>query len=182
MRVLLLILWVLTLAYATPVVAGDPAPRYGVALLAGTSYDPERIGIMILQGQVQVPYDQVFPHSAPDTLCFKGEFNLGLTTDGRERALVAVNMMAVKYIKSLATGSWTPYIEGGIGLIYTDFQVKGQGLRFNFNPQIGVGVEYALAAGRAVSVGVRLHHLSNADLHRDNRGVNSVLLMTGLHF
>jgi lipid A 3-O-deacylase len=31
-------------------------------------------------------------------------------------------------------------------------------------------------------VSLRLHHISNAGLHRDNRGVNSVLLQAGWYF
>ncbi len=167
---------------AGPAVAQESAPRYGMALLAGQAYDPDRFGLVIVQGNVQLPYDQVFWHGAPDSLFFKGEFNLGMTTDGRDRILAAVNMMAVKYIDTFSSPSWKPYLEGGIGLIYTDFRVKGQGLRFNFNPQIGVGIDFRPVYGRDISVGVRLHHLSNAELHRDNRGINSLLLVAGVRF
>lgn len=162
--------------------AQESSPRYGMALLAGQSYDPDRFGLVILQGNVQLPYAQVFWHDAPESLFFKGELNIGMTTDGRDRALAAVNMMAVKYVESLASATCRPYFEGGIGVIYTDFQVKGQGLRFNFNPQIGIGIDFKTAHGRDISVGVRLHHLSNADLHRDNRGINSVLMLAGVRF
>ncbi|MFO7814079.1 MAG: acyloxyacyl hydrolase [Pelovirga sp.] len=162
--------------------AQESAPRYGLALLAGQAYDPDRFGLVILQGNVQLPYDQVFWHGAPDSLFFKGELNFGMTTDGRDRVLAAINMMAVKYVDTLSSPSWRPYLEGGIGVVYTDFRVKGQGLRFNFNPQIGAGIDFKAAHGRNISVGVRLHHLSNADLHRDNRGINSILMLAGVRF
>jgi hypothetical protein len=165
-------------------VAQGASSRYGMALLVGQAYDPDRFGMVIVQGNVQLPYDQVFWHDAPDSLFFKGEINLGMTTDGRDRVLAAVNMMAVKYIDiaTFSASSWKPYLEGGIGVVYTDFQVKGQGLRFNFNPQIGVGLDFNPAGDRDVTIGVRLHHLSNADLHRDNRGINSMLLVAGVRF
>ncbi|MFO7766682.1 MAG: acyloxyacyl hydrolase [Pelovirga sp.] len=162
--------------------ARESVSRYGVSLLAGQAYDPERFGLVMLQGNVQLPYEQVFWHEAPDSLFFQGELNLGLTTDGRDRALVAVNMMAVKYIDSFSSATWKPYLEGGVGIVYTDFKVKGQGLRFNFNPQIGAGVDYGVADGMTLRFGLRLHHLSNADLHHDNRGVNSLLMMAGVRF
>jgi len=172
----------LILGVAGSAVAQESSPRYGMALLGGQAYDPDRFGLVILQGNVQLPYDQVFWHAAPDSLFFKGEFSLGMTTDGRDRVLAAVNMMAVKYVETISSATWKPYLEGGIGVVYTDFRVKGQGLRFNFNPQIGAGADLRMAHGREISVGVRLHHLSNADLHRDNRGINSILLMTGVRF
>ena len=34
----------------------------------------------------------------------------------------------------------------------------------------------------AISLGLRLHHVSNANLLKDNRGVNSVFLMVGYQF
>jgi lipid A 3-O-deacylase len=171
------------LCWHAPALAEEQvAPRYGIALLAGQSYDPDRIGLVILQGNVQLPYAQVLWHDAPESLFFKGELNIGMTTDGRNRALVSANMMAVKYIESFSSTTSKPYLEGGIGVVFTDFRVKGQGLRFNFNPQIGVGIDFTTAYGRDMTVGVRLHHLSNADLHRDNRGINSILMVAGVRF
>ncbi|SRR6056297_781815 len=178
----LMVAGVLALGVAGPAVAQESSSRYGMALLAGQAYDPERFGLVILQGNIQLPYGQVFWHAAPDSLFFKGELNLGMTTDGRDRVLAAVNMMAVKYVENFSSATWKPYLEGGIGVVYTDFRVKGQGLRFNFNPQIGIGFDFNTAGGRDMTIGVRLHHLSNADLHRDNRGINSVLMMTGVRF
>ena len=173
---------VVVVAAALPSVAQEPVPRYGLALLAGAAYNPDQFGLVLLQGNIRLPYGQVFWHDAPDSLYFQGEINLGITTDGRNRGVAAVNMMAVKYLENWRFGSWTPYIEGGIGVIYTDFRVSGQGLRINFNPQIGVGVESLMPRGKTLAIGLRLHHLSNANLYRDNRGVDSVLLSTGVRF
>jgi lipid A 3-O-deacylase len=165
-----------------PAFAQQSTPRYGIALLTGQAFDPDHFGLLILQGNVKLPYDQVFWHNARDSLFFQGELNFGLTIDGRERTLAAVNMMAVQYLQAWTYNSLTPYIEGGIGLIYTDFKIEGQGLRFNLNPQIGAGVEFTLERGRLLRIGVRLHHLSNGGLHRDNRGMNSVLLQVGTEY
>ncbi|RMH43391.1 MAG: acyloxyacyl hydrolase, partial [Gammaproteobacteria bacterium] len=74
-----------------------------------------------------------------------------------------------------------PYIEGGIGLIYSDFQVAGQGLRFNFNPQLGIGLD-RLTGETGWFADLRLHHISNGNLHHDNRGINSLALVTGIYF
>jgi len=156
--------------------------RYGVGLLLGTAYDPDSIGLAIIQGQMLVDYERLAWHRAPDPLRLKFEANAGITTDGRQRGLLAVNALALYYLEGYRAGHWTPYLEGGIGLIYTDFQVEDQGLRVNFNPQLGAGIEYALPNRGALSAAVRLHHVSNGDLYRDNRGINSVLLMIGYLF
>lgn len=156
--------------------------RYGVGLLAGPTYDPGNVGLVIVQGQMLFDYDRLFWHAAPESLRLKLEANLGLTLDGRNRSLLSVNMMALRYLDSWQFGSWTPYVEAGIGVIYTDFQVEGQGLRINFNPQAGIGAEYALPGGHSLAMGLRLHHISNANMHKDNRGVNSVLMSIGYLF
>ncbi len=186
--VLILICFVLCLGVALPVYAEEGVAdqyeptRYGVSLLAGTAYDPDQIGMVIAQGQVLLDYDRVFWHAAPEALRLKFEANVGVTTDGRSRAMFSVNMLALYYFGQHGPGEWTPYVEAGIGLIYTDFQVEGQGLRYNFNPQAGVGVEYGLESGGSILTALRLHHLSNGNTYEDNRGVNSVLLMVGYLF
>jgi hypothetical protein len=181
------ILFVMLLASTLSVAAQDevetytPA-RYGVALLGGAAYDPDHIDLMIVQGQMLLDYEQVAWHKAPKYLKMKFELNAGLTLDSRKRGLVAVNMMALRYFNSFKRGRYVPFVEAGVGLIYTDFRVNGQGLHFNFNPQAGVGVEYSLPSGGAITTALRLHHLSNGGLYKDNRGVNSALLMIGYLF
>ncbi len=156
--------------------------RYGAALLVGGAYDPETFGLVLLQGQMLIDYDRVFWHEAPEALRVKFEINGGLTTDGNHRGLLSVDMLALYYLDNFKMGLWLPYVEGGIGAIYTDFQVNGQGSRINFNPQLGIGVEYPLSSGGAMTVSLRLHHLSNANLMDENRGVNSALLLVGYLF
>ena len=188
MRILIIILGVVfCFGVALPVCAQNDSDhyiptRYGAALLAGKVYDPDDIGLLLVQGQALVDYDRIFWHAAPESLRLKFEINGGLTTDGRHRALLSFNVLAFNYLNSLQISSWVPSVEAGIGLIYTDFQVKEQGSRINFNPQLGVGVEHPLQLGGAVTVGLRLHHISNGNLLKDNRGVNSALLIIGYMF
>ncbi|PLX76803.1 MAG: acyloxyacyl hydrolase [Desulfuromonas sp.] len=156
--------------------------RYGVGLLAGKAYDPEHFGLVILQGQMLVDYDRIVWHRAPEELYLKFEANLGITTDGRDKGLAAVNMLALFYLDAPDARRWRPFLEAGIGLIYTEYRVEGQGLYLNFNPQAGAGVEFRRDNGQALSIALRLHHLSNGNLYKDNRGVNSAFLMLGYLF
>ncbi|MBE0500499.1 MAG: acyloxyacyl hydrolase [Desulfuromonadales bacterium] len=171
--------------YAEPAAAEREtyAPaRYGFALLTGSAYDPDLIGLVLLQGQLLLDYEQIFWHRAPDDMKIKFELNAGLTLDGRERGVLSVNMMALRYYERYALAGATPFVEAGIGLIYTDFRVDGQGLRFNFNPQVGFGFECPLSSGGALTTALRLHHLSNSSFYKENRGVNSALLLIGYLF
>jgi len=158
------------------------ATRYGGGLLIGQAYDPESIGLLILQGIALLDYDRIAWHPAPDPLRLKLEANFGLTLDGRKRGLAALNLLALYYLDGWRQGGWTPYGEAGIGLIYSDFRVEGQGLRFNFNPQLGLGAELQLDHNRVLQLALRLHHVSNGETYRENRGINSALLMLGALF
>ncbi len=156
--------------------------RYGVALLAGGAYDPDSIGMVIVQGYMVADYKRFFVHRSPERLRLKLETNLGVTTDGRQRSMFSLNMLALKYFENWQVSNFTPYFEAGIGAIFTDFKVDGQGSRLNFNPQLGIGVQYPLQDGASLELGFRLHHISNGNLLKDNRGVNSALLTFGYLF
>lgn len=180
--VIIILVVIFSFVVVLPVYAQDEPTRYGTALLVGNVYDPDNISLAMVQGQMLLDYDRIFWHAAPESLRLKLEVNGGLTSDGDQRALLSLNMLALNYLNGFRIGRWLPYVEAGIGAIYTDFKVQGQGARINFNPQLGVGLESPLPTGGTVTMGVRLHHISNSNLLKENRGVNSVLLMIGYLF
>lgn len=161
--------------------------RYGMALSLGHSYGLGRnqnYGMALVTLIGLFDYDRVWPHRAPDPLRFKVEFTAGSTTwPEAPRAVVSANILALYYLDALR-GEWArPYVEGGIGAIYTDFQVKHQGSRVNFNPVAGIGVEFpGNDSGLSFFTALRLHHLSNAGILPDNQGLNSAFLMFGVYF
>ena len=157
--------------------------RYGMAAVLGHSFDPDDdINFVQASGFVMWDYDKVWHHWAPEPLRFKVEGTAGLTTSPQTRGMASVGMMALYYLEFFSSHRLNPYIEGGIGVIYSDFKVDGQGSRFNFNPQIGIGTEIQADSGPPFFGAVRLSHISNAGLHDDNRGVNSVVIMIGRFF
>ena len=157
--------------------------RYGFGLVAGDTYRAaEDLNFIMATGFAQFDYDRIWPHSAPDSLYFKVETSLGMTTSPWNRAMVSANIMACYYLDFLSTDHLKPYMEGGIGLIYTDFKLEDQGLKFNFNPQIGIGTDISVGKGKPFFLALRLHHISNAGLHEENRGINSVTLTFGRYF
>jgi len=164
--------------------------RYGMSAVWGKTFDPvSDIHFLQLSGFVMWDYASVWHHRAPEQLRFKVEGTAGTTVNPETRAMISVEMLALYYLDFLSRSRLTPYVEGGIGLIYTDFQVRdpeppyeGQGSRFNFNPVIGIGLEFKPDTGAPFFGTVRLSHISNGGLRTENRGVNSVVFMVGRFF
>lgn len=163
---------------------GDRAPdRFGLSADLANTYDPGHdISFAIIKGFGLFDYGKVWRQDRPKELCFKVEGGLGATIRPDTRAVASLGMLALYYVDRIATPQLRPYFEAGIGVIYTDFRVEGQGLRFNFNPQLGIGAELLRKDGPGSFVALRLHHLSNANLSHDNRGVNSLVLQVGRFF
>lgn len=169
--------------YASEKVSGYPPERYGMGITAGNSYNLSGdIGYYMLTGFVLYDYDRVWKHNAPEQLMFKVEGNLGCAHYKRTRATLSANIFALYYLDSFEGKTFKPYVEGGIGIIYTDFQVPGQGMRVNFNPQLGIGAEIKTGSEKAFYMALRLHHISNGGIDDENRGINSVMGMFGFYF
>ncbi len=161
--------------------------RYGMALSLGHSYGlgkDQNYGMALVTLIGLFDYDRVWPHRAPDPLRFKVEFTAGTTTwPDAPRAVVSANILALYYLEALRLEWMRPYVEGGIGAIYTDFQVKHQGSRVNFNPVAGIGVEFpGIEDSPTFFTALRLNHFSNAGILVDNQGVNSAFMMFGVYF
>ena len=88
-----------------------------------------------------------------------------------------------KLIYRLASfGSLKPYVEGGGGPLWTNFdgRILEQGSDFNFLVWGGAGATYDLTAQWALNAGVRFGHISNADTDTPNRGLNYLLPFVGI--
>jgi lipid A 3-O-deacylase len=157
--------------------------KAGVAVLLGSSYDPQpTYRIVQVSWDAIYDYERIMHHPAPEPLRFKLAGNLGFVSGDAPRLLASVNFFALYYLRALQTRTWSPYLEAGAGLVYGDFQVAGQAFRVNFNPQAGVGTEWQDSQGQLWYGGLRAYHISNGNLHRDNRGLNGVVLQLGRYF
>ena len=132
--------------------------RVGLALTCGHSYDPDPTFMFTqLTGMLQYDYKTVWRHRAPEPLRFKLEANLGMAEfRGEQRLFGSVNMLAQYYLPPPLDRRFRPYVEAGIGLIYSDFQVEGQGLRLNFNPQAGLGCDITGGGNELFFAGLRI--------------------------
>ncbi|MEK6784390.1 MAG: acyloxyacyl hydrolase [Nitrospirota bacterium] len=79
-------------------------------------------------------------------------------------------------------GQLKPYIEGGGGPLWTNFdgRIPEQGSDFNFLVWGGAGATYDLTARWAVNAGVRFSHISNSGTGSPNGGVNYLLPFIGI--
>ncbi len=156
--------------------------RYGLGIILGKAYDPTGdIDFYMLSGSVLYDYERIWNNRAPEPLRFKVEYNIGSAREKGTRFMTSLNMFALYYL-DIFDDDIMPYVEGGIGIIYTDFQVKGQGLKINFNPQVGIGAEFSTESRGDYFLSFRLHHISNGGIDDENRGVNSALLIFGRFF
>jgi hypothetical protein len=65
---------------------------------------------------------------------------------------------------NFAQDSWIkPFVAASVGFLYFQEDVPvPRSARFNFTPEIGLGVQFFLTPKRAVTLGYKLHHISNA--------------------
>lgn len=161
---------------------GEPERTSGAVAATG-SYDPNFNGSALL-ASIAVIYDHgyLWDRVRSGNTAFKLEAVAGSMVRPDVRALASMNMLALYYPPLSLKNGLRPYLEAGIGAIYTDYRVERQAYRHNFNPQAGIGTEFRAKDGSSLFVALRLHHVSNGGINRDNQGVNSLLLQLGRFF
>jgi hypothetical protein len=80
--------------------------------------------------------------------------------------------------------SWIkPFLAASVGFLYFQEDVPvPHSSRFNFTPELGLGVQLFVNPKWAVNLGYKLHHMSNANTGRSNPGVDSHVFYAGLSF
>ncbi|MEB3213592.1 MAG: acyloxyacyl hydrolase [Leptolyngbyaceae bacterium] len=78
--------------------------------------------------------------------------------------------------------NWSLYVDGGAGLLGTTDDVPTGGSTFNFTPQAGGGATLRLNEDQHLMMGIRWHHISNAELFDGNPGRDSVMGYVGVNF
>lgn len=79
-------------------------------------------------------------------------------------------------------GRLRPYVEGGGGPLWTNFdgRIPEQGSDFNFLVWGGMGASWDMTAQWSLTAGLRFSHISNADTDRPNGGLNYLLPFVGV--
>jgi opacity protein-like surface antigen len=74
------------------------------------------------------------------------------------------------------------FLEGGVGIITQQFRHPNVPHSFNFTPQVGAGVDIAVAPRWAVTLAYRYRHSSNAGLVQPNPGLNANFFHAGITY
>jgi lipid A 3-O-deacylase len=74
------------------------------------------------------------------------------------------------------------YGEGGAGLLLTTSDVPHDGSSFNFTPQLGGGLSFAVGDDARLYAGLRWFHVSNANLYEANPGRDHAMVYAELSF
>jgi Lipid A 3-O-deacylase (PagL) len=78
---------------------------------------------------------------------------------------------------------WQPYLEWNGGGMFTRTDVPpGRTASFNFTTSVGPGLMIHVRQNKAISLGVRLWHLSNAGTGYTNPSFNTVQIVIGYHW
>jgi lipid A 3-O-deacylase len=106
----------------------------------------------------------------------------GMAFDQSGDNAVGLNLAALLRWHFVRQQNWSLYIDGGAGILGTTNPVPSDGTRFNFTPQVGGGVTIRLDDRKRLMLGLRWHHISNADLYENNPGRDSILGYVGVSF
>lgn len=89
-----------------------------------------------------------------------------------------INLLA-RYNFLPSSDNWRPYIQGGLGIVYTNLGLHSFGSNFNFTSNIAGGIQYFFNKENSINLEWRYFHFSNAGLDSDNRGLNMSNLFIG---
>jgi len=76
----------------------------------------------------------------------------------------------------------SPYLHLGVGVLYTDMDLKGMGTRENFFQEVGMGVQREIREKLTLGGEYRVMHVSNAGLSKQNFGFNTHMVLLGIWY
>ena len=105
---------------------------------------------------------------------------LGARTDRRQGILAGGGPVArILYNTQIRV---SPYLHLGMGVLYTNIDLKGMGTRMNFFQEAGAGIQFKIHNKLTVSGEYRAMHISNAGLSEDNKGFNTHMVLMGIWY
>ena len=80
--------------------------------------------------------------------------------------------------------SWIkPFLAASVGFLYFEKDIPvPRSSRFNFTPELGLGAQFFIAPKKALTLGYKWHHMSNANTGRSNPGMDSHVFYAGFSF
>lgn len=74
---------------------------------------------------------------------------------------------------------FVPYLQAGVGVMYTSIQGARLGGPFEFDEYGAVGLELYCTRNYALTIEYRYRHMSNAGINDDNRGLDTSFVLFG---
>jgi hypothetical protein len=132
-----------------------------------------RWGIILIN-----PHDSTLPGKLGITFEVEGIISIAEACDtGWELGVTPLLKFTLPLTRSLH-----PFLEGGVGIITQQFNSHRVPHSFNFTPQVGVGLDIAVASRWGVTVAYRFRHSSNASLIEPNPGLNVNFFHAGITY
>src|SRR5512145_2161833 len=80
--------------------------------------------------------------------------------------------------------SWIkPFLAASVGFLYFEKDIPvPRSSRFNFTPELGLGAQFFIAPKKALTLGYKWHHMSNANTGQSNPGMDSHVFYAGFSF
>jgi len=153
---------------------------YGVAPLKNKHADYEVIPVLPQFGFDIKPLTEKMHVRPKGLLEFVVEPLVNLVINPDTNAEVGCSLF-LRYSDKI-TARIAPYIEGGVGMIYTTQHTHEQGTQYNFISQAGIGIQFFLNKHVALTGGYRFRHLSNADLDKQNQGIDHHFGLVGVRY
>ena len=76
-----------------------------------------------------------------------------------------------------------PFLAASVGFLYFEHDIPLRDTsRFNFTPEIGLGIDFFVTPKTAITIGYKFHHMSNAGISSRNPGLNSNVIYSGFSF
>jgi len=183
----------------TPLEGAEPSPGAGYALAKGTNEfglwvggSPDSFGniedrhlllVALRYGRVFAEWESVSLEYTLDIYPAAVVFQPDRVRRGRS-TIYGGGVAPLGFKVNFATQHRIqPFVVASIGLLYFQEDVPvPDSSRFNFSSQIGLGLQFFLAPKRAVTLGYKIDHISNAAIGQSNPGMNSHVIYTGFSF
>jgi len=190
-----------TLVGFTPLQGAEPSPGTGAgyALTKGTNEfglwaggSPDSTGNMedrqlflfaLRYGRVLAAWESVSLEYTLDIFPAAVVFEPDRVRRGRS-TIYGAGLSPLGFKVNFAPQSWIqPFVAASVGFLYfqDDIPVPDSS-RFNFTPEIGLGVQFFFAPKSALMLGYKFHHISNAGISGNNPGMNSHVIYAGFSF
>ena len=178
-------------ALASPAVASaEDRLRAGVkdiALAGGYSLTLKRRNTEDVEGFHRIPHLGYFLTDERGSGWLRGNFEalaeptvIHLRAESQSATVVGLAALG----RWVFATSWSvrPFVEAGVGILGGQVDFRQTNCDVNFILQGGVGALVFVSESMAVTAGLRVHHVSNADSCSKNVGLNSGLFILGLSY